>query len=403
VLRNNAGKLDMHILFLGPVSIQRLLPFLPSMPDSQLRLLGKSSGTGLPPLIEAMIKRGHTVEVISLFSTLSEELNFEGNKFSLTCLPSRAHGRGRDLFKMEREGIREKVNQSAADIINAHWTYEYALGALDSRKGNVVVTARDCSGDVLRYSSLNYLPWYIASRLVYKRGFNFVAVSPHVYSYMKRWTHGAVVVIPNAIPDSVFDIGEARLNKPPNRSDSFRLMSSLSWEKLKNVKNALRAFYFFRTQYPNSEYHLYGPGLGKGGPAYTWAMKNSLNERVCFNGAVENSMVITGLKVADVYLHPSRTEACSMAVNEALACGVPVIGGHKSGGVPWQLQWGLGGMLVDIENPKAMAQALRQLAEAPELGEKLAKNAFRWAKEWLDGQKVAERYDFSFAKVLNCR
>jgi len=42
----------------------------------------------------------------------------------------------------------------------------------------------------------------------------------------------------------------------------------------------------------------------------------------------------------DVLVHPSLEEAHCMAVIEAMAMGMPVIGGRSSGGIPWTLAEG---------------------------------------------------------------
>lgn len=49
-----------------------------------------------------------------------------------------------------------------------------------------------------------------------------------------------------------------------------------------------------------------------------------------------------------------------MPLIEAMSMGIPVIGGGRSGGVPWTL--GNGGLLVDVCSPKAIASAMLQIA-----------------------------------------
>ena len=47
-----------------------------------------------------------------------------------------------------------------------------------------------------------------------------------------------------------------------------------------------------------------------------------------------------------------------MTLLEALGAGVPALGGHRSGGVPYVLDEGRQGWLCDVKDPSAMAEAI---------------------------------------------
>ncbi|MFA5162483.1 MAG: glycosyltransferase family 4 protein [Elusimicrobiales bacterium] len=71
------------------------------------------------------------------------------------------------------------------------------------------------------------------------------------------------------------------------------------------------------------------------------------------------------LAAADIYVQPSLTEAMSVAVTEAMACGLPVVA-SRAGGLPEAVSDETG-ILVEPGNPRALAAALGRLAAAPEL------------------------------------
>ena len=52
-----------------------------------------------------------------------------------------------------------------------------------------------------------------------------------------------------------------------------------------------------------------------------------------------------------------------MAVAEAMALGVPVIGGSHSGAVPWVI--GGGGLLADVTSPQAICNTMLELLLEP--------------------------------------
>ena len=82
------------------------------------------------------------------------------------------------------------------------------------------------------------------------------------------------------------------------------------------------------------------------------------------------------LTTHDLLLFPTRSEACSMTVLEALAAGLPVVGSRV---VEWQIRGA--GEVVDDEDPLAYAQALHRLA-APEYRRKLAFASFERARSF---------------------
>jgi glycosyltransferase involved in cell wall biosynthesis len=91
-------------------------------------------------------------------------------------------------------------------------------------------------------------------------------------------------------------------------------------------------------------------------------------------GAVPPSEVDALYRRHDIMLFPTRYEACPMAVLEALAAGLPVIG---SSVVQWLIEGA--GEVVAGEDAKAYAEALRALAE-PERRHRLSSAALERAQ-----------------------
>lgn len=56
-----------------------------------------------------------------------------------------------------------------------------------------------------------------------------------------------------------------------------------------------------------------------------------------------------------------------MAILEALALGMPVIGGKHSGGVGFTLGYGASGLLVDVTSRVEIAGAMQRILDQPDL------------------------------------
>ena len=70
-----------------------------------------------------------------------------------------------------------------------------------------------------------------------------------------------------------------------------------------------------------------------------------------------------------------------MALIEAIACGVPVIGGQRSGAVPWTLDQGRCGYLCDVRNPDALADAIVTAMTRPDRNRALIECAWSSVRE----------------------
>lgn len=65
---------------------------------------------------------------------------------------------------------------------------------------------------------------------------------------------------------------------------------------------------------------------------------------------------------SDVYLHPSRTEATPLAIMEACAGGLPMVG-SKVGGIPEIIHHEVNGLLIEPENVDELQQAMKRMVE----------------------------------------
>jgi len=72
------------------------------------------------------------------------------------------------------------------------------------------------------------------------------------------------------------------------------------------------------------------------------------------------------MRAMTVYVHPSESEACPMAVLEASASGLPVVATNV-GGIPELVEDGATGILVEPRRPSQIAEAVVRLIHSPGL------------------------------------
>lgn len=92
-----------------------------------------------------------------------------------------------------------------------------------------------------------------------------------------------------------------------------------------------------------------------------------------------------------------------MALIEAMARGIPVIGGQSSGGVPWTLDHGRAGRLVDVRSPDAVAQAMLEFAADPGLRQGYAERGLALARERFHISPVTDAWQAVYNQLAEGR
>lgn len=148
----------------------------------------------------------------------------------------------------------------------------------------------------------------------------------------------------------------------------------------KNLDTVLKAL----VQVP--ELHLVVLGSTDGSPYPQMASQLGLDNRVHFLGFRRDVSEI--LKAVDLFVFPSRYEACTLALLEAMATGLPVVTATSTGGAEIVTPE-CGVVLPDCENIQGLAQALSQLASDPEQRQHMGKVARTIAEQhtWVSKAK----------------
>jgi glycosyltransferase involved in cell wall biosynthesis len=103
---------------------------------------------------------------------------------------------------------------------------------------------------------------------------------------------------------------------------------------------------------------------------------------------------------ADILLHPALLESHPLAITEAMALGVPVLGGRFSGGVSWTLDQGRAGTLTDVRNSNAIAASLEDLAVHPKQRAHLARAGWERAHSLFREETMVQAYLDAYRRTL---
>lgn len=96
----------------------------------------------------------------------------------------------------------------------------------------------------------------------------------------------------------------------------------------------------------------------------------------------------------DAYVLPSREEGLGTAILEALTVGLPVVS-TNTGGIPDSVRHEQTGLLVEPENPNALADAMVRIMDDPPLARRLAENAQHMIREeFTESRLIADTIKF---------
>lgn len=396
----------MRIALVGPFNGGSLREQFPALGE----------GAGLPPgypgaplmttLARALVDRGHEVAAISTcYSTPVAQLepfrHWErraGRNLDVYFCPQRPRsfrgnagrpGRAVDSFRFERDGLRAAIDHFQPELIHAHWTYEFVWAALDSGVPTLA-TAHDSPWRVLRFMpNLYRLVRYAMARRVIRRCAHLTAVSPDLERDLRGWSPRPITVVPNPIANSMFESPGCE----PRALESRTLVMALNgWIHLKNGANALRAFQQARKADRSLRLLCFGADYEPDGAAHRWANAHRCAEGVEFRGPTPHHQMMDEFRRSMALLHPSRLEACSMSIGEAMSLGLPVIAGSRTGGVAWQLDGGRAGVLVDVDNAKSMAQAIVSLSADAATWTRLSAAARTRARQLFRLEPIVDAY-----------
>jgi len=286
------------------------------------------------------------------------------------------------------------------DVVHAHWSYELAIAAMDCGFP-YVITCHDSPLKVLKYfRNLYRLGRYLMALHVLKRATHLTAVSPYLRDEVAPMAGAPIVVVPNALSPVLMDM-RPQAPRVPNLDAPRLAMVSNGWIDLKNPKGGLAAFALIRQKRPNATLHIYGAGYGAGGPAEAWARNEQLDANVSFHGEVPHAALLSALQTMDLLFHPSFEEAGSMIVTEAMALGLPIVGGRHSGAMPWLTGDGAAGIMTDVSKPTMLAEAVLDVLHDVPRYQGLSAGGIERAGAVFSADSVVRQYEAVYRQAID--
>jgi glycosyltransferase involved in cell wall biosynthesis len=98
------------------------------------------------------------------------------------------------------------------------------------------------------------------------------------------------------------------------------------------------------------------------------------------------------LAASDFFVLPSLTEGLPLSILEAMTHGLPTVA-TAVGGIPELILHGQHGLLVPVQSPVELAEAIAQIAANPEERRALGRSAYTRVRETFSFEQMTELYD----------
>jgi len=286
------------------------------------------------------------------------------------------------------------LRRSRIGLVHCFELYSDVLGVLAARLAGCRVIASQRELGDLRSAR---------ERGVYRlvlRAAHAVAVNSEAVADRLRAEHvvpaARIVVVPNGVDTARFHPAPrpSAAATPAQATIVVGALGVLRPEK--GLGDLVAAAALVRERCPRARFVIHGDGACRG---ELQAMIGGLGlaDAVTLAGATDTPAA--ALRTLDVFALPSLSEACSNALLEAMATGLPVVA-TRVGGSALAVEDGVTGLLVPPRDPAALAKALVTLIEDRRLAARLGAAALDYVRARHGLPAMLARLDALYARTL---
>lgn len=129
----------------------------------------------------------------------------------------------------------------------------------------------------------------------------------------------------------------------------------------------------------------------------------NLSDKIIFLGRLSGEEIKYCYQVCDVFVLPSieQTEAFGLVQLEAMLSGKPVINTNLPTGVPFVSKDKETGFTIEPKDSKALARAINEILNNPQLAEKFGKNGIERVYKFFSKEKNLEKILSIYNQILN--
>jgi len=256
-------------------------------------------------------------------------------------------------WKQTLQNYLEGINP---ELVHAHDTYGIMTNGLEIPK--VFTIHGFIYSDTLlsntKFAWLRSKVWRFIETRTWANQPHIISISPYVRERLAGIANGVIHDIENPVAEEFFNIRRAERKGT--------IFSAAVISPRKNTLALVKAFGQIAAEFPWASLRLAGTIVD---PEYGSLIEREIQEtgltnRVYLLGNLGTSQIHDELSAASIFALVSLEENSPMGIEEAMAVGIPVLTSNRCG-MPYMVQHGISGYLVDPEHADKISARLRKL------------------------------------------
>lgn len=283
------------------------------------------------------------------------------------------------LGKLQRvKIIRDEIIKHKIDVVVAfsHYNAMFSVIASYGLPVRIIGSERNDPAQLKNRKILNS-----TRNILYKKLDCLVCQTDEAKAYFPNKIQEKTTIILNPISASIID--------PYCGEKEKKIVTFCRLEPQKNLRMLIDAFAMLYEEYPDYELNIYGEGSER---------ENLLNYIVS-KGLVNVISIKPFCKdvhqkvmKATIFALPSNYEGLSNSMIEAMALGIPtVVTDCPCGGARMVIENNKNGIMVAVDDPKAMYEAFKKIIVSPKFAKELSNNGVK-IRDKLNCKKIAKQW-----------
>jgi len=340
-------------------------------------------------LAAGLKQKGHNIYLASSGGELTEKFITSGIKHINVALMTKNEISPKIIFSYFK--LKNEVKKFKIELVHSNSRTTQVLGNLLSRALNIPHV----------FTGHGFFKPKLSRRLFPCWGQAVIAISSEVKEHLiadLKLDAKKISVINNGIDTGNFGDFSARVNlrKDLGINDAFLVGIIARLSDVKGHIYLIRAMRQVIKNFPTAKLLIIGEGK----------MKNALIKEVDALGIKENVLFIPEagntrdmLAAMDIFVMPSLQEGLGLALMEAMAQGLAVVG-SAVGGIKTLIQDEVNGLLVGPANVEELAKAIAELLGNPDKRRNLGANARKFIVDNFSKEKMVDATEKVYNKCL---
>ena len=210
------------------------------------------------------------------------------------------------------------------------------------------------------------------SFLMFGKAAGIVLQTSQALDFFPKRLRKKAVILPNSINKEFIEYLDNSIKETADRNEH-QVITVGRIDDNKNQLMLVKSFIEIAKKNSAWTLHLYGDGEDRSRVEEV-ALNSDFSDRIFFHGVVENVPEV--MSRSDIFVLPSKVEGMPNALIEAMAMGKACISTNCPCGGPADLiENGVSGILIDVDDPMALANELDRLMNDEMLRSSLGENA----------------------------